>query len=686
VPSASPPRALQELAIYLGVLESYQGVDRREHVASAETLIAIVRALGIPIEHIEEAPQILSELRELERKDPFAPVVASFVGDSSIVALEVPSFVDPTTAWVSLVLESGEVHRSRFADAALRGEPNAERLEGVVSYKLDLERCNEGRLLEPGYHELFFEGAGFEASCLLIVAPRCKVPTLSWGTFLPLHALRSAADRGVGSYSDLAELASFTGERGGGFVGTLPLYPSFLEGPAPVDPSPYLPVSRVAWNELYIDVFSLEELALSPKARELLGSGSLQSEIRRLCSADLVDYGAAMALIRPVLEACAAALVEAGPSDRRSAFERWCADHPEAEQYAAFRGRDNAQDALYFRYSQWIADQQLESISARASGPVPSAGLYLDLPVGVHPDGFDPVHWAGSFVPGVHGGAPPDSFSPTGQDWAFPPLHPHGIRRDRHAYPIAMLRHVCRHASVLRLDHVMGLSRLYFVPEELDARQGAYVSYPAEELRAVVCLEAHRSGVVVVGEDLGTVPNEVRQQMAHDRMLRSFVMQFEVDAKRPLPDPPEFSMASWGTHDLARFAAYIDESDIDERANARSGGTDGSDLSSERRARAAWKKALPKACGLGSSLERANAREALCCCLRHLASSTARLVLVDLEDLWGETEPQNRPGTGVEADNWRRRAARTLDEMRQDSWIVALLRDIDAARRERRQV
>jgi 4-alpha-glucanotransferase len=319
------------------------------------------------------------------------------------------------------------------------------------------------------------------------------------------------------------------------------------------------------------------------------------------------------------------------------------------------------------------------------------------VPVGVHPDGFDPVWWPRSFARGVNGGAPPDAFAPGGQDWGFPPLHPIGIREDRYAYVIAMLRHAFAHADVVRLDHVMGLHRLYWVPEHLDARHGAYVRYPFEELRALVAIEAARAQVAVVGEDLGTVPPEVRAGMATDRMLRSFVMQFDVSAEDPLPTPPEESMASWGTHDLVRFAAFAAGSDLDERAGEP--GADLEAIAEQRRDRAEWRTALERRCApeagpagpagetesAGEARETGSAgepgtRELLSCCLEHLASSPARLVSVDLEDLWLETEPQNRPGTGVEGANWCRRAAYSLEEIEDDPSIAALLGRIDTLR------
>ena len=217
--------------------------------------------------------------------------------------------------------------------------------------------------------------------------------------------------------------------------------------------------------------------------------------------------------------------------------------HPELVAYAAFRSAQErgelpgpgcsdanvaSLDAAgrYHLYVQWVADTQLAEIGD---------SLYLDLPVGVHPLGFDPWWEPDLFVDGVEGGAPPDAFFATGQSWGFRPLHPRALRDQGYRYPVACLRHIMRRASVIRIDHVMGLHRLYWVPDGFDAVDGVYVRYRLDEMLAVIALEADRTGTAVVGEDLGTVPDEVRAGMERSRMLRSWVFEFEATADVPLP-------------------------------------------------------------------------------------------------------------------------------------------------------
>jgi 4-alpha-glucanotransferase len=541
--------------------------------------------------------------------------------------------------------------------------------------------------IPPGYHRVIVEWPGSETTALLIAAPRCPTPARGWGAFLPLHALRTDDDWGVGSYRDMADLGAWIGDMGGSMVGALPLYPAFLDPPA--DPSPYLPVSRLAYNEIFIDPTSLPELAKAPEARRLLASDAFRRRLSAAHQSSLVDYGEVSHLRRQVLEPMADALL-AGGSARRSEFRAFFDEHPELLAYARFRaagdrlgrrggGRLGGDEDLavteptlhYHQYAQWAAAQQL----ALAADCTP---LYADLPIGVHPDGFDPLWAPYSFVPGAHGGAPPDFFFSGGQDWAFPPLHPERIREDGYGYVIGMLRRAVRHAAYLRIDHIMGLQRLYWIPEGFDARHGAYVSYRADELHALVALEAHRAGTVVVGEDLGTVPGEVRSRMARDGILRSFVLQFESTAEKPLPDPPAEVLASWGTHDLPRFGAYFSGLDIDEKE--AEGQLSPTEASSDRVERERWRHAMLEVIGAGERPDAATI--ALRACLTHLAESEADLMMIDLEEVWGELAPQNRPGTGTEAANWSRRAMRTLPEARADAGTTEFLRQLTRLRRQ----
>jgi len=714
---------IRELAGLAGIHTAYVAADGSLQQADEDTLVATLGAVGLPVSGGAAAAELLIAERTARAERVLDPVLVHRThrgGSPPAATVVLPSGAAPD-GWVNLVLEDGAVVHRSLPGAVGRPVGSidvAGRRFDRYRIRLGTGASGAGPLL-PGYHAVSVEAAGTEAAAMLIAAPACPRARRGWGSFLPLHALRTEGDWGVGSYADLAELGRWTEAAGGSIVGTLPLYPAFLDLPA--EPSPYLPVTRLGWNEIYVDPTVLPELKAAPETVGLLGSAAFGDRLAAAHRSALVDYEAVAALRRQVLGDLAGALF-AGPSPRREELEAFAAAHPELVAYSRFRaagerlGRDwrswpgrrdrsrrggraspagplapeersDEESFRYHLYAQWVAAQQMARTAA-------ATRLYLDLPIGVHPDGFDPFWMPQAFTEGAHGGAPPDAFFAEGQDWGFRPLHPEGIRRERYRYVIASLRHALRHAAVVRIDHVMGLERLYWIPNGFDARHGAYVSYRADELHALVALEASRAGCVVVGEDLGTVPEEVRRRMAGDRMLRSWVMQFETSPEDPLPHPPEEALASWGTHDLPSFAAFWHGDDIREKV--RRGQFHPAAAAAAHEERERWRRALLTALGVtvadgteqvtvADGTEQVTVADgteqvtaALGGCLAHLAGSRADLVLVDLQDLWGEREPQNRPGTdvGTGPANWRLRAARTLTEARTDPIVASLLGEV----------
>ncbi len=638
---------LETLAQLYEVETAYVDASGEVREAAPDVLRAVLVALGAPVTDPVSAAR---EERLRRHTRVIEPVCALPAAGTQAIEVGLPRSVHPRDCWLVLEAEDADTRRTRLM-AAIQRPLGSARVEGMPMDRYEVHLSSPVDLLPAGYHELRVEGPGIEASAMVVVAPRCPVPARGWGAFLPVQAMRTATDWGVGSYPALRETARWVSRLGGDLVGTLPLYPAYYE--EPVEISPYLPATRLGWNELYVDPTELPELEASSEARDLLASRAFTDALRAVRLNPLVDYPASMALVGQVLDALARALF-AIPSPRRRALEDFARARPDLVAYARFRAGERVEAsspssgevavphderARSHLYAQWVAEQQL----AAAGG-----NLLLDLPIGVHPSGFDPSFEPTAFALGVEGGAPPDAFFTRGQRWSFRPLHPRGAREQRYRHVVAVLRHAMRHASALRLDHVMGLYRLYWVPAGAEATDGAYVRYRYDELRAIVALEAQRSGTAIVGEDLGTVPDEVRAGMHDDRMLRTWVLQFEASAGAPLPDPPDLSLASIGTHDLPRFVTYW-----------------------EAPVHASWRQALG-----------GDARRGLRASLDHLAAGPARLVLVDVEDLWLERVPHNRPGTGPETGNWRHRAARTLEEIVEDQEVAAALQRIDALRQE----
>jgi 4-alpha-glucanotransferase len=331
----------------------------------------------------------------------------------------------------------------------------------------------------------------------------------------------------------------------------------------------------------------------------------------------------------------------------------------------------------YQMFVQWLAQEQMDAVLAacRERG----VKFHLDLPLGVNPDGYDVWRERDSFARGASVGAPPDAFFTKGQDWGFPPLHPPRVREGGYRYVIDYLRFQMRHTGLLRLDHVMGLHRLWWVPRGASAADGAYVSYNADELYAILSLESHRHQTMLVGENLGTVPPAVNGSMKRHGIRKMFVLQYEThpDAKQTLREPPRDCVASLNTHDMPMWAAHWKGLDIADRRKL--GLMTSEQARAERKRRAQLRAALVKFLRRKRLLTgRPNARTVLHALLTFLGRSRAELVLVNLEDLWLETRPQNTPGTCTERVNWRRKAKLPIE--RAASVLAAFLQDGRASR------
>jgi 4-alpha-glucanotransferase len=678
--------AVRKLAHLHGIQLSYTAQGGRRVRASTDALLATLDALGAGVSTQTDIEERIAQITHERHQQLLEPVMV-MSGDGALSSpVTLPASSDLSRCQLTVTTEAGEIVTRRLAEVAVGLPRTSDRLTGRGALAVDLS----GLQLPAGYHDLAIDGAGIAAAALLLVPPR-RSPTTdrSLGVFAPTYALRGQSDWGVGSFSDLARLADHVGALGAELVGTLPMFPIFFT--PPVDPSPYLPVSRLFVNEIFIDVESLPEFATSHQARAAAGSADFVRDLAGLREQSRVDYAEVMAHKRRVLELCAEDLFGTATS-RRDAFEAFLAGHPELASYADFRAagerlgggwRDwsttpgslpaeaiDPATRRYHLYAQFAAAEQLAATAEPAGGP--RAGLYLDLPVGVHPDGYDTWSQPEVFAPATVG-APPDRLAPQGQAWGFPPLHPDRLRHDRYRYVISCYRHLFAHARAIRIDHVLGLQRLFWIPEGAGAESGAYVRYRSQELLAIVALEATRANAVVVGEDLGTVSAEIRNAMDCNDMLHSFVYQFVATAKDPYPQPRSPSLASLGSHDLPRFAAFWDGADIDDRV-AR-GVTSEPAGSAEHADRQLLVDAVE------ATLTDRSAAGALLACLGSLAEGPAACVMIDLADVEGETEPDNRPGTGPEADNWRHRLTRPLDAIIDDDRVTDALVTIRAQRR-----
>jgi len=664
-------------------------VSRRRVRASPTSLLAGLKAFGAHVDGPEDIAEALrARTRELWER-PLEPVLVAWGGRFGAIRGRLPLWVmDARRRW-TLALEGGEdLNVTDDFDTGAHGVIGSAQVDGSTFVEMEFV---PQLVLPAGYHSLRLEFGASDSSSLVVSAPRKARQAAggpAWGAFLPLYALRTRRSWGLGDLTDFGDLLEWMSGLGGNVAATLPFLSAFLS--APFEPSPYSPASRLFWNELYLDVTKVPELERSPEARAMLRSRRLREEIEALQAAPLVDHRGAMAAKRGILEVLARSFF-ADSSRRPEGFNEFARDRT-VEDYASFRAncerrgtswwtwphreRDGVlskegghREAFrYHVYVQWLMAVQMHELGRRAAGA--GANLYFDFPLGVSPEGYDVWRERPVFALGAATGAPPDSFFTGGQDWGFPPLHPERIRRQGYRYVIACLRHMLRHAGVLRIDHVMSLHRLYWVPRGLDARQGVYVRYRPEELYAILALESTRSSAVIVGEDLGTVPESVRRAMQRHGVYRSFVLEMELksDPRRAINPAPRSSLAALDTHDMPPFAGFWKDLDLWVRdALVRYLRSEG------------W---LPRSPG-GKDSPRVE--DVLKACLAHLAAGEAHLLLVNLEDLWLEEQPQNVPGTTNEYPNWRRPARYPFERFRQMRRVTGTLKRVDRLRKRGEQ-
>lgn len=703
------PADLAELAHAYSVQTSYVDIDGHRQHASTDTLLVVLSALGASLADASGAASALRERRQGQWGRLAPPVIIAWDGALDAVALQIPAGGERCTVRCRLLTEDGGSMEwsHRWGDLEL---VESEELEGVRYERrlLPLSSAEAGQdhlppygalrrswdeadarwvkasadqveRLPLGYHRLHLQIDAAEANVLVIAAPpRAYKPAdvdRRWGIFTPPYALHSSTSWGVGDFADLGSIVDWVAGLGGSVVATTPLLASFLDEPC--EPSPYSPVSRLFWNELYVDPGGLPEMR-SPTS--LIDDLSLHQELDALRATTLVDYPRAMALKRRVLAAAAERLFGAR-SERRAAFEAFIASHPDVERYARFRALAEslkatwpswperlragdvrkadcpASSARYHEYAQWVAHDQLTALSSRAEAR--GVDLLFDLPLGAHPEGYDTWTHQGLFAAGMNVGAPPDPGFRTGQDWGFPPVLPEASRAEGHDYFTRSIRHALAYAGLIRIDHVMGLHRLFWVPEGLGPREGVYVRYPWEELYAILCLESHRNRCVIVGEDLGIVPAEVRAAMATHGWLRTYVLQLDLlEPAGSASEIPSLALASLNTHDLPPFAhvwrdptpeGSATREELILRLEGAGGRRSGPSLLTEDERgdepSAPWTE-----------------REAWEASLDLLARSEAHTALINVEDLWLETRRQNLPGTQG-GTNWRRKARHSLEEL-----------------------
>ncbi|SDG82371.1 4-alpha-glucanotransferase [Vibrio xiamenensis] len=699
--------ALKQVAEMARIADRYVSAWGDEARVEDETIRRLLASLGYDTSSDDA---LLKSAEKKHRKDVLEPVLVLREGQPVHVELNLGSSARESEFSWRLETEQGQI------------------LEGYLQSQIVTdERDNGGPLtfalpkdLEWGYHKLSVLRKRRKSpyEMMLIITPeQCyKQPAMlankkMWGPSVQLYTLRTQHNWGIGDFGDLKQLVADIASRGGDFVGLNPIHSLFPANPEGA--SPYSPSSRRWLNILYIDVSSVPEFALSAKAQQKVGSAEFQQRLQKARDAHWVNYTEVADLKMSVLpllfnefktrhldkntdraQAFLAFVEQGGDSLlHQAAFDAIHATlHAQdsnmwggpvfPEEYRRFENSgvqkfiQTNQDLVHlYMYLQWVADSQINEAQALAEEKGMAVGLYRDLAVGVADSGSETWADDGNLILDASIGAPPDILGPLGQNWGLPPLNPQTLQATGYDAYIKLLRANMKHCGSLRIDHVLGLLRLWWIPKGENATKGAYIYYPVEDMLAILALESHRHQCSVIGEDLGTVPDEI-VEILRDAGVHSYKVFFFETSKEDggFLSPAHYaqqSMSALCTHDMptlrgfwhcddlkmgAELGLYPNQEQLQglfaDRLKAKQGILDS----------VAWHGFLPEGVGRDAQFVPMDTHLAQALQL-HVAAGSSALLSVQLEDWLEMDKPVNIPGTVDEYPNWRRKLSMNLDEV-----------------------
>jgi 4-alpha-glucanotransferase len=674
---------LVELAGRFGIATDYEDWTGRRVAVPEKTVVAVLAAFGVAAATEQER---VAALAANDRAYWSRPLPATIVGRAGVQTSFWVHVIHGDAVEVWVTLEDGTVRGGiPQIDNATAPFDLDGRVVGEVSFALPPD-------LPLGYHRLHVRTADpqrTEASTALIVTPDwLGLPERlgarrTWGLAIQLYSVRSAQSWGVGDLTDLADLAVWSASaHDAGYVLVNPLHAATPT--TPMEPSPYLPTSRRFVNPLYLRVETIPEFAYLPKRGRVW---RLRDDVQEhAIASDSIDRDtawvakrAALQLVYRVPRSAGRELAYAAFCAREGAalddFATWCAlaekyggdwhqwpgslRHPADNGVADFVAEHSAA-VDFHRWLQWQLDEQLAAAQSRSVEAGMTLGIMADLAVGVHSCGAEAWALQDVLALGVTAGAPLDEFNQLGQDWSQPPWRPDRLDECEYQPFRALIRGVLRHAGGVRIDHVIGLFRLWWIPAGSPPAHGTYIRYDHEAMIGIVALEAYRAGAVVVGEDLGTVQPWVRDYLRVRGVLGTSILWFELDrdgdgGPTPIPLPPqrwrEYCLSSVTTHDLPPTAGYLAGEHVRLRDSL------GllthpveEELAAAQAEREAWMAELRRGGLLG---EDPGVDETVLALYEYLGQTPSRLLGLALTDAVGDRRTQNQPGTTDEYPNWR---------------------------------
>lgn len=685
-------KTLNKLAKFYGIQTKYRSAFGTMVLSPADSIAEALRAMGVELRDYKNEKEVLLHLRnriiELNKRT-VEPVLVAWNGELRGFEITLPEGEEPDCIELYIELEGGGAVKRAIERQEMRVLKRG--LYGVEGFRKIKIYCIVN--LPYGYHKITITTNNCERTARLISAPiKAYQPNGKvWGLFAPIYSLRSNNDMGIGSFIDLLRLAEKVNALGGSIVGTLPIYPTsiYIDG----EYSPYKPMSRVFLNEIYVDLNRLDVI------QDLENKELLAADIRNFVKEKLqspenmksVYYNKVAENKRQIIEKILLKyLLPNGifGDGQGSVLERFILEHPLAREYAEymaaleleknFRSSNSicttvkfSPPFLYYVSGQYLAFRQLEWVKRRMKEM--GVMLYLDLPIGIHIRSFDLHRYKGIYSEKATIGAPPDPVFADGQDWGLPAPLPDKLRESLYAPFVEAVRFAMRFADVLRIDHAMGLHRLYWIPRGKKPTEGVYVRYRAEEMYAILSLESHRNKTVVVAENLGTVPSYVNRSLRKHGILEMYVLQYEAYSKK-IRKPPKYSLASLNTHDMPPFLGFITGEDLVERGDV-------SKRSLQLRREAVMR--LLKTLKVRRSTPNLE-RDLITNAIRHLAASDAILFVIGVDDLLLERTPHNIPATDRPM-NWRKRYPKAIDEIFSDAEVLNTLREVTELRRCKKQ-
>ncbi|MGO4956051.1 4-alpha-glucanotransferase [Luteococcus sp. Sow4_B9] len=669
---------LSELAEHFGIATEFWDWKGRETQISEETVIAVLKSLEIDASTPELAQQAVEELRNRPWRRKLPACVVLEQGQPGWVNVHVNSGAD---ASLYIRLENGE-HRETWQST--NDAPDRE-LDGAwigeATFQLPAD-------LPLGYHRLVLRSQDVEVESSLIITPSFLGLPASmndrriWGYATQLYSVRSSDSWGVGDLTDLADLSVWSAtQQFAGYVLVNPLHAA--QPQPPLEPSPYLPTSRMYVNPLYIRPEAILEYATLDESDRKKVAKLRKKLLKELDGVDEIRRNESWAAKNEALEI----IFRAGRKPAREMafndfirregrqlrdFATWCALYevfgpdwrtwpaelrrPTSPEVAEFY-RQNQQRVRFYKWLQWVAETQLSDTQQAARDAGMPIGIVSDLAVGVNASGAETWMLSDVFAQGCTVGAPPDAYSQLGQDWGQPPWRPDRLAELGYAPFRQMVQGVLRHAGGLRVDHIIGLFRLWWVPRGKSAKEGTYVRYDHDALIGILALEAHRSQALVIGEDLGTVQPWVREYLSRRGLLGTSVMWFEQDEQGPTPPERwrEYAMSSVTTHDLPPTTGYLAGDHIrlrDELGMLTESLED--ELAEGRAEQQAMLEALKRYGALSEEdFESRDVEQIVLAMHRALTWTPSKVLNAALVDAVGDRRTQNQPGTIDEYPNWR---------------------------------